>query len=345
MIRPLRGEGGFSMIVVMLLLFVVSTVFVAAYAVAQGDVGTTAADRDRKQAYAAASAGIDYYLHHLVQDNVYWTNCANVPAPGAGQVNPVNDVWNGQGADPRRWRTLPGSTSRYTIELLPADGYASCDPANAQASMIDSASQTFQVRATGWMNGQKRSTVATFRRKAFLDYLYFSNYETIDPVAYQSLSLAEQQQLTQDCSRYRRAGRTSPPCSDIVFVTGDRVSGPLHTNDEIRACGTPVLGRTAEDAIEISAPTPGWSSGGCGATPSFLGTLKPGAPVLAMPQSNAALKALTAPLYLFTGATVISLSGSSMTVTNPARGLSNATMALPDNGVIYVQNGVCGTGY
>ena len=345
-LRPtMREERGFSLVVVMLMMLAVSAIFVAAYAVAQGDIRPTSADRDRKQAYAAAQSGVDYYLFHLAQDNAYWTSCSNVPAPGPGQVNPVNEVWSGQGADPRRWRSVPGSTSQYTIELLPAPGHASCTTTNAQASMIDPATQTFQIRSTGRMNGIKRSVVASFRRKTFLDFLYFTNYETVDPVAYQTQSLDEQQQLAQSCSRYRRAGRTSPPCSDIVFVTGDHVNGPFHTNDEIRACGTPVFGRAAADPVEVSAPAPGWSASSCGGTPSFLGTFRAAAPILALPQSNSSLKSLTAAQYLFTGTTTIVMSGSTMTVTNAARALTNAPMTLPTNGVIYVQNGVCGTAY
>ena len=345
--RRLAGQSGFSLIVVMLLMLSESAVFVAAYAVANGDIAPTGADRDRKQAYAAAEAGVDYYLYHLTQDNNYWTTCSNVPAPGAGQPNPVNEVWDGTGTDPRRWRALPGTTAQYTVELLPAtgSGYSSCNATNPQASMIDPTNGTFQIRATGVMNGRKRSIIATFRRKAFLDYLYFTNYETLDPVVYGNLSQAQQALLATQCTAYRRAGRPSGTCQDITFASADTINGPLHTNDDILVCGSPHFGRTAADSIEMSGPAPGWAANGCSATPNFVGTLKPDAPVLAMPPSNLTLKSVATSQYLFTGTTTINMTGTTMTVTNAAKGLVNSSMALPPNGVIYVQNGVCGTAY
>ena len=58
--------------------------------------------------------------------------------------------------------------------------------------MIDAKSGSFRIRATGRartpLNAndkpKKRSIVATLRRKAFLDYLYFTDRETLDPLAY-----------------------------------------------------------------------------------------------------------------------------------------------------------------
>src|SRR3954470_19237196 len=46
--------------------------------------------------------------------------------------------------------------------------------------MIDSAG-TFRVRVSGHSGTATRAIVATFRRKGFLDYLYYTQYETIDP--------------------------------------------------------------------------------------------------------------------------------------------------------------------
>ena len=48
-----------------------------------------------------------------------------------------------------------------------------------------------------------------------------------------------------------------------MFVTGDDINGPLHTNDALMICGTPTFGRTAADVIEVSAPPVGWT-GECG---------------------------------------------------------------------------------
>jgi hypothetical protein len=335
--RRLRDESGFSMFVLLMLLLVGSLLSIAAYDAANGDVALSGGDQDRKQAYSAAEAGADYYAFHLAQDNAYWTNCTNVPAPGPGQPNPINQPWNGSGNDPRIWRSVPGTEGEYTVELLPANGYAACDPTKPELSMLNQGQGTFQIRSTGRVRGTKRSIVSTFRRTSFLDFLYFTDYETMDPVANAVPS--------GQCAQYRRAGRPEPPCSTIVFASGDKIEGPLHTNDDIVTCGSPTFGRSAADSIEVSAPAPGWSNGGCGGAPNFVGTWKAGAPVLAMPASNSALKGIAAPAYLFTGTTTIQLQGSKMIVTNATMGLNATSMPMPSNGVVYVQNGACGTSY
>ena len=99
--------------------------------------------------YAAAEAGLNFYAYHLTQDNDYWTKCDAVPAPNASEPNPVNQPWNGTGADPRRWRNVPGSTAQYTVELLPARNYTQCIPGPTRSSLIDLPTGTFRLRFTG----------------------------------------------------------------------------------------------------------------------------------------------------------------------------------------------------
>jgi hypothetical protein len=343
--RRAADERGVALVVVMLVMLTATIVSLAAYDAVGGDIPLSGKDTAGKQAYAAAEAGLSYYAFHLRQDGAYWAKCDEVPPPGAGQPSPVNQAWDGQGADPRTWRGLSGSRGEYTIELLPANGRSACDTADPQESMLDQERGTLQIRATGRVHGERRSVVATMRRKNFLDYLYFTDYETLDPVAYQISSPTQQATLAQQCPRYRRAGRSEPPCTAITFASVDRINGPFHTNDDILTCGSPTFGRSADDAIEISGPDPGWNDRGCGGTPNFVGSLATGAPLLAMPPSNTSLRSIVAPEYLFTGTTTIRVDGASMTVTNAAAGLNNATMDMPANGVVYVRNGVCGASY
>jgi hypothetical protein len=343
--RRVGDEGGIALVTVMFALLVGTLFSLAAFTAAGGDLPLSGKDSRGKQAYAAAESGLAYYAFHLRQDGNYWANCANVPVPGVGQPSPVNQIWNGQGVDPRVFRALSGSKAEYALELLPANGAAACDPIHAQDTMIDSTTGTFQLRSTGRVGGDKRSIVATMRRKTFLDYLYFTDFETIDPVAYQVSDPSQQNVLAASCPKYRRAGRPEPPCSAISFAAVDKVSGPLHTNDDLRTCGAPTFGRNSADPIEVSGPAPGWDNGSCTGSPNFLGTLKVDAPILAMPTSNTELSTVVQPAYSYVGTTTIHVTGSTMTVTNAAAGLNNAPRALPTNGVIYVRNGICGTGY
>jgi hypothetical protein len=180
--RRLAAQDGFTMVVVMGALVVIMALSAAAFAATNGDIRVLGTNNDQKKAYSAAEAGIADYLYHLNQNQNYWALCTNVPAPTGLPKAPVNQPWNGTGSDPRQWRKLPDSNSEYTIELLPATGNT-CDATNADATMIDQTSGTFRIRATGRVRsgGAKRSIVATFKRRGFLDFLYFTDFEDQDP--------------------------------------------------------------------------------------------------------------------------------------------------------------------
>jgi type II secretory pathway pseudopilin PulG len=206
-------QDGFTMIAMMTSLIITSLLTVAAFAAVDSDQKISRRDQDTKAAYSAAEAGVNDYLFHLGKDQAYWTYCTGVPSPNA-----VNQAWNGNGSDPRTWRTVPGSTAQYTIELLPANGNSSCNPNNAQASMIDANTGTFKIRATGSTTKTRlgrRSIVATFRRKGFLDFLYFTDYETSDPSWYQVDAYGRQTNpdlvawASANCVEYWRQGRGS----------------------------------------------------------------------------------------------------------------------------------------
>ena len=66
------------------------------------------------------------------------------------------------------------------------------------------------------------------------------------------------------------------------------------------------------------------------------------------PPSDTGLQKVADPAYVFRGKTWITLNGSSMTVKNTTMNLNNVVMALPSNGVIYVDNDAttgCSGGY
>ena len=175
---------------------------------------------------------------------------------------PVNLKWNGSGADPRLWRKLPGSTEKaeYTVELIPAAGYPQCVE-NNQYSMVDT-NGNLTVRVTGRSRGEYRSVLATLRRSNFIDFIYFTHFETLDPSAYPTA--ADTLTATAQCSVFR-AARTGF-CTEIQFASTDVIEGPFHTNDNARVCGSATFGRNTRDAIEISG-TPPFVDGSCGADP------------------------------------------------------------------------------
>jgi len=273
---PRHDERGFTMVTVIISMLVVMLVSVAALSAAQGDLPPGKHDADRRIAYAAAEAGVQNYLFHLIDDVNYWSKCTTVSAP-------VNDPWDGTST--RRWASVPGSRARYTVELLPANGNARCLTSSPDATMIDSDAGTFRVRVTGQaltadgLGGVKRTIVVNFKRQGLLDFIYFTDKESLDPSLHAITSggyptdrdtSAAVEDVTQwgtsACNRYygddpdkgNRAGQSfygaggsgqtglkyngswrpySATCREITFASGDAVRGPLHTNDEISCQG------------------------------------------------------------------------------------------------------------
>ena len=338
--RPnLSAEHGYSMMAVMLVMLATSMLAGAAFSAVGGDIPFARASQDRKQAYAAAEAGIEYYLYQLARDNDYWTKCTGVPEIAPGQPAPINQ------ADPvtRLWRSVAGAEARFSIELLPANGALACDSAAAEQTMLDMDSGTFRIRSTGESRGITRSIVATFRRSSFLDYLYFTDYETSDPATYTTATARAN--AAARCVQRRPARPTDGTCREITFPDHDKINGPLHTNDDLLTCGAPDFGRNPQDAIEISGTaSDGWTGSGgsgCGGAPDFLGTVRWPAPLLTVPTSNDKLREVAADGgNVYYGQTNVEFTGTSMTVTHYDRVTgalrTDTGTALPGNGVIYV---------
>lgn len=364
------AESGFSMVAVMGAMFLLLLFSGATIAAVNGDQRGSARDVSRKQALAAAEAGVADYEFHLSQDSDYWADCTNVPEPHA-----VNQRWNGTGTDTRtKSRLVPGTTSRYKIELIPAPGQTACvpGPGNAAQSMIDPATRTLRIRSTGiTADGTKRSVLASFKRSGFLDYIYFTHRETLDP-AWFTVTVKGRPTLgtggkslqawgETGCDKWYRqpddrqdssntwSGRYTDDgswvgtvgCSPIQFVNGDNIAGQLHTNDDIYT-GSATFGRGPADRIESGD---GVRKVSAGSTPVFKGTLYEDSPEVGLPPSNSALEAIAAPEYRFSGKTTITLGSGSFTVDDQVT-TGPVTKSYPSNGVIFVKtSGVCGWTY
>jgi len=347
--RIAREEHGFAMVAVMAALAVSGLLVMAAVTAANGDLPIARKSQDRKQAYAAAEAGLNYYLFHLNVDPDYWLKCTAVADPNPADPTDNSPV-NLQGANPRVWRNVTGTTSKYTIELVPAPGKASC-LLNNESSMLDPNTGMFRIRVTGRSGSVTRTIVASFRRKGFLDYLWVTNFETGDPDNDTSGTTT-----VAACGKPRSLRNAA--CSGIVFAGGDNMKGPVHTNDEsILTCASPTFGRTGQsekDKVEVvGTGSPGWinnSNTSCAAgTPTFntaTTKLGLGAAPVSFPATNAALEATaTTGGKVFTGKTTIELLGTGspeqMKVTNAYLTPATQTMDVPGNGVIFVKSKAC----
>ena len=229
---------------------------------------------------------------------------------------------------------MPGSTdgSTYAIQLLPATGQSVCDPNNPTQSMLESSGPnigTFRIRSIGYSGTEKQSIVATFKQATFLDYVYFTQLETSDPVTYgfANPSAALTGAYSQ-CTKFRRDGRESSPipgtnnqfCDQIVFVGGDQIDGPVHTNDDLAVCGSPSFGRNSADVTEVSAPPRGWQSGQqLHRQPELRRAVRDQrAGADAADHQRVAEGPSPGPSYTYTGQTPITLSGNTMSINGGA---------------------------
>jgi hypothetical protein len=326
-------ERGFAMLPVIIALMVSSLLVVAAVAAATGDLPVSRKAQDRKLALSAAEAGLNYYQYRLNLDPDFWTRC---DSPAVSTNAPIVMA----GTTPRRWRTVVGTSADYAIELIPAAG-RTCTVGD-QTSMLTNG--TFKIRVTGRANGQYRTLVATFRRAGFLDFVYLTNYETLDPDA-DTTSLS----TVAACSKPR--SQRPSACSTISFRTGDQLKGPVHTNDEsIASCGGPEFGRpnqTPKDRVDVNTSSgSGWfyNGSGCGSGPPTFNTntaaLGINGGTIGFPSSNTQLSQTAQDGGLvFKGKTTIALNGTTATVTNaklPGGSKTYDLTASGFNGVIYV---------
>lgn len=361
LVNRAKSEEGFTMIMTVIGLALMAALVLVAVTAVNGDSQLTGRDLQQKQAYEAAKAGIDDYAYHLHANNSYWTLCASMAEPGAVNL---------EGSTKNRL-TVPGTTgSEYAVELLPSttqSTYTQCSTTHATESMLQSKDPlkgTFRIRSNGFDGNAHASIIATFKPASFLDYVYFTQRETSDPVTYGKTSLVEAAE--KQCSKTIKEGRYEAEiesgkgyCDAISFVSGDFINGPMHTNDAFVICGSPKLGGSAADPIEVSGPAPGWfstweiphSGSSCsGSEKNFQGTMTANSAVLTPPPTNEELSTIAGAKYK--GQVRICLSEKSMTVmtyseANSCKSPSNVQYSgsIPSNGVVYVESGACSKEY
>jgi Tfp pilus assembly protein PilX len=264
----LASDDGFTLVAVMGVMTVVSILSVAAFTATRGDFRGGVVDKERKQAYAAAEAGVADYLARLVANPDYWRKCADSANPSLNQANPSS----------RRWANVPNSTSQFSVEVLPANGKSSCATSDPVGTFIDTDTGTFRIRATGRVStgGPRRSIIATFRRRGFLDYIYYTDYETQDPTWYRREAagritrenprgggLPQRDVVTwgqEDCTVYAAQGRADKRFRGDSYLRAGALRNGGNANDTrdwstyTETCGEIQFAGSGGDQDEVNGP-------------------------------------------------------------------------------------------
>lgn len=341
-------QRGFTLITVIMTMMVVSMLGVGAYAATTGDMPIARKDQDRKRAYEAAQAGIDWYMNQLRSDPDYWRKCKPATAtPGEPITNEgdVSDVW-------QKVEDVAGgdtADSRFRIQVM-KKGSAACDPTKP-AEVLDEGK--LWIRSVGQANGRQRAVLGAFQQQSeFLKYLYFSNWESLDPQLNNASGLWPAGSNRNQCDYVRKTRDVdSAPqnqfgqiiCVTNAFIKDDVITGSVHTNDDsISYCGA-TIGRGADkDVLEVAnAKITNWRTDRDGARngdtasyksqeynayacPSGSGSVTDDSKIAAkivapaetlqLPPSNVGLKKYASGSYLIKGQTCIEFTATGMNV-------------------------------
>jgi hypothetical protein len=304
-------------------------------------------DSNGAAATAAAYAGISDYQSRLTNDNTYQqygdpnapfslsTGSTSLVLPAANaNGSPANPAfgWGLASTTHGTWATIPGapSTTGFRYEV---------DNSNYSSQGI------IRILATGRAGNQTRSFIANVRQNGFLNYLYFTDFETQDP----SLIGVTP---TSTCAKYyaaRVAAGVLNTCGGLIqFRSGETVNGPIDSNDALDICGGTFNGTVTSNY----ATSPYYLD--CGSA-----TFNQGVPTfggqLPMPSTNSSMKNETRgdllastvprPGCLYTGPTSILFNGDgTITVRSPWSKWMNITGSTPPAGMATSQCGTIGTG-
>ncbi|WP_344608967.1 hypothetical protein [Sporichthya brevicatena] len=319
---------------------------------------------DYHAALAAAQAGVDDYVSRLNANNVYWqtVDCTNL-----AMRRPLGGTCGWGVNTAVGWSPVPGVRDPQGVLCSTVPTPLNCARYHYEADTSSTGTNgSITVVSTGKVRSETRTVRVVVQRKGFGDFLYYSDIESTDPAntyVYDGSPMSSAQAAV-NCARYfwGTPARNSS-CQDIQFITGDRINGPLHSNDAIMLQGNPVFAGTASTAWPNCAPssngkpkpvTSCYRANGT-ANPTFARSLTY-LGMITLPPSNMSLRSQTvaatsvgAPGCLYTGPTRIKFEAtgkmrvwSPYTLTGPAacggNKPANVLVNVPANNVIYVQN-------
>jgi hypothetical protein len=335
-----RDESGLAMIVVMTVVMLLTFIPLAIFTQAVQQLPLARHDQDHEAALHAAEAGVDDYLNRLNQNSNYWLyNATNAPPDG-------NQAFT-------NWVAVPGpndnnETFRYTPDTTKTG-----------------VSGTIYLTSTGKSRSVMRTVKVGIRRQGFLDFLYLTDYEIVDPALSGDPGSCQFRAWQKNAASPTGWGPNPSNCSIVYWTDSAVLNGPVHTNDGLYVCGSPTFNgdtdtyynspasQSVANVTHFVGPGQVLNPLGCPNNPLFQRLNDPASGAnLPFPPANMAIRtqadgAVGGTGCLYTGPTTITLHNSGNTgqmdvvsaltkSTNPGCG-PGTNLALPANGVVYVQ--------
>lgn len=217
--RIYQPEEGMALVLVVGSMLLLMSFLLVGLTYAMSSTKFSRYNQDYTAAMAAAQAGVDDFISRLNRDDLYGRtiDCSN-PA-----------------------MATPAACGGGDYGWLPVSPGASPDRAPAFRYEVNTSNAftngTIMVKSTGRSNDVHRTIEVAVGKGGSTDYVYYTDYESLDPENpyYTSTPPAQCGSQGTDLARYHWQGRSS--CTEIQFGVNDVLDGRVFSNDSIYSVG------------------------------------------------------------------------------------------------------------
>jgi len=334
-----RGDIPIMTVVVMLLGATLVAIATAAAALAGHAVVAQTRLRAEDDAQALAKSALSVFYSELESDPDYFSNGSTFPgADGSwhtfGQGGAIENCPNEDGiaglADP----TGPGCWALQVQETNRGAGtQGTLNTGTGQTNQAATVTAYAYVDCHGSLASCTAAEVVQhLNRRDFLDFLYFTSSQAMDPT-FTGSDLCENSNI---------AG-----CSEPAYYTGDVVYGPIYTDGQVFVCGTPTFEGLVEATGSPVWTTPAGATDCAGSKPDFTQGTNTIGQALPIPRSDMSLANIAAnngspwlgqPNYSFNGNVTVVANGATLDINYG--GVQRDGVAYPANGVLYASGDI-----